>query len=105
MKLKIHPQYNQTIITCACGNVLHTSSTRKNIKVEVCSACHPFFTGKQKLVDSAGRVEKFKTRFKHTGGKTVRRKPKVAKKAIKYSKGRIAKKKAPEKPKKIKKKE
>ena len=105
MKVKIHPNYDQTTITCACGNVIHTGSTRKSIKVEVCSACHPFFTGKQKLMDSAGRVEKFKTRFKHTGGKTVRRKPKVAKKTIKYTKGRITKKKSPEKPKKTKKKE
>lgn len=59
MKDKIHPQYFETTITCACGNVVKTRSTVKNIRVEICSACHPFFTGKQKLIDSAGRVERF----------------------------------------------
>ncbi|MCK4428093.1 MAG: 50S ribosomal protein L31, partial [candidate division Zixibacteria bacterium] len=53
MKEKIHPKYFETTITCACGNVIHTRSTVKNIRVEICSACHPFFTGKQKLVDTA----------------------------------------------------
>jgi large subunit ribosomal protein L31 len=56
---KIHPQYFETTITCACGNVIKTRSTVKDIHVEICSACHPFFTGKQKLIDSAGRVERF----------------------------------------------
>jgi large subunit ribosomal protein L31 len=59
VKDKIHPQYFETTITCACGNVVKTRSTVKNIRVEICSACHPFFTGKQKLIDSAGRVERF----------------------------------------------
>ncbi|HEX9916214.1 MAG TPA: 50S ribosomal protein L31 [candidate division Zixibacteria bacterium] len=59
MKEKIHPQYFETTITCACGNVINTRSTVKDIHVEICSACHPFFTGKQKLIDSAGRVERF----------------------------------------------
>ena len=64
MKEKIHPKYFETTITCACGNVIHTRSTVKDIRVEICSACHPFFTGKQKLVDSAGRVERFRRKYK-----------------------------------------
>ena len=63
MKKKIHPDYRETTITCACGNVIHTGSTKQNIKVEICSACHPFFTGKEKFVDSAGRVEKFRRKY------------------------------------------
>ena len=63
MKENIHPKYEQTTITCACGNVIETGSTRGDIHVEVCSKCHPFFTGKQKLVDTGGRVDKFKKRF------------------------------------------
>lgn len=57
------PEYNITKITCACGNVIETRSTGKDIHVEICSACHPFFTGKQKLVDSAGRIDRFKKRY------------------------------------------
>ncbi|HUW23288.1 hypothetical protein ES705_22086 [subsurface metagenome] len=79
MKEKIHPKYFETTITCACGNVIHTRSTVKDIRVEICSACHPFFTGKQKLVDTAGRVEKFKQRYTKTAGKTVRKKTKIKK--------------------------
>ena len=63
MKEKIHPKYQDTTITCICGNVIHTRSTKTNIRVEICSACHPFFTGKQKFIDSAGRVEKFQKRY------------------------------------------
>jgi len=63
MKEKIHPKYEMTTITCACGNVIETRSTVKNIKVEICSACHPFFTGKQKLVDTAGRIERFRKKY------------------------------------------
>ena len=63
MKNGIHPKYEQTTIRCACGNVIETGSTRKDIRVEVCSKCHPFFTGKQKLVDTGGRVDRFKKRF------------------------------------------
>jgi len=63
MKKKIHPKYKETTITCACGEVIQTRSTRENIRVEICSKCHPFFTGKQKLVDTAGRVEKFRKRY------------------------------------------
>ena len=67
MKAGIHPDYMDTTITCACGEVVHTRSTRPEIRVEVCSKCHPFFTGKQKLVDSAGRVERFQRRYTKTG--------------------------------------
>jgi large subunit ribosomal protein L31 len=63
MKEAIHPRYEPTTITCACGNVIETRSTAKDIKVEICSSCHPFFTGKQKLVDTAGRVERFKRKY------------------------------------------
>ncbi len=64
MKDKIHPEYKDAIITCACGEVIHTRSTKQNLRVEICSKCHPFFTGKQKFVDSAGRVEKFLKKYK-----------------------------------------
>lgn len=63
MREGIHPKYEATTITCACGEVIETRSTKKNIKVEVCSKCHPFFTGKQKLNDIGGRVDRFKKRF------------------------------------------
>lgn len=63
MKKEIHPKYELTKITCACGNVFETKSTVKNLKVEICNACHPFFTGTQKLVDTTGRVERFKKRY------------------------------------------
>ncbi len=63
MRKDIHPVYEETTITCACGNVIKTRSTKKDIKVEICSKCHPFFTGKQKLVDTGGRVDRFKKRF------------------------------------------
>ena len=59
----IHPDYQETTITCACGNVIHTRSTKKDIRVEFCSKCHPFYTGKQKLVDTSGRVDMFKKRY------------------------------------------
>ncbi|MDR0496708.1 MAG: 50S ribosomal protein L31 [Treponema sp.] len=63
MKEKIHPKYEMTKISCACGNVIETRSTVRDIKVEICSACHPFFTGKQKLVDTAGRIERFRKKY------------------------------------------
>ncbi len=63
MKEKIHPNYAPTTVTCACGNVIETASTKKEIRVEICSKCHPFFTGRQKLVDTGGRVDRFKKRF------------------------------------------
>ena len=63
MKQGIHPNYVDCTITCACGNVIHTRSTKKDIRVEICSKCHPFFTGKQKLVDTSGRVDMFNKRY------------------------------------------
>ncbi len=63
MKQGIHPDYKRTTITCSCGNVIETSSTKANIRVEVCSKCHPFFTGKQKMVDTGGRVARFNKKF------------------------------------------
>lgn len=63
MREGIHPQYKETTITCACGEVIKTRSTKGDIKVEICSKCHPFFTGRQKLVDTGGRVDRFKRRF------------------------------------------
>jgi large subunit ribosomal protein L31 len=63
MKADIHPEYSETTIKCACGNVLEAGSTKADIRVEICSKCHPFFTGKQKLVDSAGRIERFRKKY------------------------------------------
>jgi len=63
MKKDLHPKYYRTTATCACGNVFEIGSTKKDIKVEICSNCHPYFTGKQKLVDSGGRVDKFKKKY------------------------------------------
>jgi len=63
MREKIHPKYEMTKISCACGNVIETRSTVKDLKVEICSTCHPFFTGKQKLVDTAGRIERFRRKY------------------------------------------
>jgi large subunit ribosomal protein L31 len=64
MKASIHPNYEETTVTCACGEVFHTRSTRKNIRVDICSKCHPFFTGEKKFLDSAGRIERFEQRYK-----------------------------------------
>jgi large subunit ribosomal protein L31 len=63
MKKEGHPKYVATTIECACGNKIETRATVENMKVEICSACHPYFTGKQKFVDSAGRIEKFKKKY------------------------------------------
>jgi large subunit ribosomal protein L31 len=63
MKAGIHPKYETATVHCACGDTFETRSTVKNISVEICSACHPYFTGKQKLVDTAGRVERFRQRY------------------------------------------
>jgi large subunit ribosomal protein L31 len=80
MKKDIHPTYYpETKIQCACGNVLEVGSTVENLKVEVCSACHPLYTGKQKLLDKAGRVEKFKTRMAKSTAKQAAKKPKTGK--------------------------
>lgn len=63
MKPNIHPRYGQTTITCACGEVYHVGSTKQNLRVEICAKCHPFFTGKQRIVDTGGRVERFKKKY------------------------------------------
>ena len=63
MKTGIHPEYKGARIICACGNIIETRSTVEEIHVEICSSCHPFFTGRQKLVDTAGRVEKFRAKY------------------------------------------
>ena len=63
MKADIHPQYEETTIKCACGHTFTVGSTKKEISVEICSQCHPFFTGKQKLVDTAGRIERFRKKY------------------------------------------
>ena len=63
MKADIHPEYGITQIKCACGNVIEAGSTKSDISVEICSNCHPFFTGKQKLIDTAGRIERFRKKY------------------------------------------
>jgi large subunit ribosomal protein L31 len=72
MKPGIHPEYVECTVVCACGNTFQTRSTKPSIKLEICSNCHPFFTGRQKFVDTAGRVERFQKRFAKTGGETVK---------------------------------
>lgn len=64
MKPKIHPKYEKSTVTCACGNTFVTRSTKGDMKVEICSRCHPFFSGEQKLIDSAGRIERFNRKYK-----------------------------------------
>ncbi len=63
MKKDIHPKYVATTISCACGNTIEVGSTKSGIKIEICSKCHPFFTGKQKLIDTAGRIERFRKKY------------------------------------------
>lgn len=67
MKKDIHPKYYDVQVKCHCGNVIDTGSIKKEIRVEICSACHPFFTGTQKLVDTAGRVERFRRKYEGVG--------------------------------------
>lgn len=81
MKKEIHPQYHSNaVITCACGNKIKTGSTAESIHVEICSACHPFFTGAKKIIDTAGRVEKFKARQAKARPKLVAKIAKTSKK-------------------------
>ena len=63
MKEGIHPEYGESVVRCACGETFTTGSTKKELKVDICSKCHPFFTGRQKLVDTGGRVDRFKKRY------------------------------------------
>jgi large subunit ribosomal protein L31 len=66
MKQGIHPKYEKIIVTCACGNTFETKSTKKEMHVDICNVCHPFYTGKQKILDTAGRVEKFNRKYNLT---------------------------------------
>ncbi len=96
MKEGIHPEYKETVIKCACGATYATRSTKQNIHVEICSACHPFYTGKQKLVDTAGMVEKFQKKMAKKTGEVKRAKGKKAKAAAKEKvSAKKAKKEAP----------
>ncbi len=79
MKEGIHPDYPPSNVTCACGNTFITRSTRGDIAVDVCSACHPFYTGTQKLIDAAGRVDRFRKRYEAKGAKPAAAKPEAEK--------------------------
>ena len=74
MKKDIHPQYYETKVHCGCGNEFATRSTVKELRVDICNECHPFYTGKQKFVDTEGRIEKFKSKFANTGYASLKRK-------------------------------
>ena len=73
MKDKIHPKYHETKVTCGCGNSFVTRSTRPEMKVDICNVCHPFYTGKLKYIDTAGRIDKFNKRFEKTGYASLNR--------------------------------
>ena len=95
MKKKIHPKYHpKAKVTCACGNTFETGSTQPELKVEICSACHPFYTGKSKLVDTARRVEKFEAKRKKTAAlkETAKKRKKTTKKKTGQSKKKVTKK-------------
>ena len=79
MKKDIHPQYEEATVHCSCGNTFTTRSTKKELHVELCSQCHPFYTGKQKLVDSGGRVDRFKKRLEKKADEPAQPKVKAAK--------------------------
>jgi large subunit ribosomal protein L31 len=81
MKEGIHPEYQEAVFRCACGAEINTISSKPEYKIEICSACHPFFTGKQKLVDSAGRVERFMKKYGETAVATGKKPAKTRKKA------------------------
>ncbi|KKQ95266.1 MAG: 50S ribosomal protein L31 [candidate division CPR2 bacterium GW2011_GWC1_39_9] len=86
MKKEIHPNYGKSIVECACGNKWETKSTISSIKVELCASCHPFFTGKQKLIDTAGRVDKFRARVTAAEGskdQVISKKVKIAERSAK----------------------
>lgn len=89
MKKDTHPKFNECKVTCVCGNTFTTGSTEKEIKVELCSACHPFYTGKQKLVDTARRVEKYEAKLKAKKDTGVGKKAKRAKRASEKSKKEV----------------
>jgi large subunit ribosomal protein L31 len=95
MKKDIHPKYYEDAkVICACGNVFSTGSTKQEIRIDLCSACHPFYTGKQKLVDTARRVEKFQAKLEASGkisGKRISKKEKLSAKAAKKASKRVEK--------------
>ena len=78
MKKDIHPEYVETVVKCGCGNTFKTRSTKKELKIDICNACHPFYTGKLKYIDTAGRIEKFKTKFAGAGYASLKRGKKAA---------------------------
>ena len=78
MKKDIHPEYFETDVKCGCGNSFKTRSTRKELKVDICSVCHPFYTGKQKFIDTEGRIQKFKNKFAGAGYASLKRGKKKA---------------------------
>ena len=80
MKEGIHPEYHETTVTCGCGNTFQTGSTRPELKVDICNACHPFYTGKLKFVDTAGRIEKFSNKFAAGSYSSLQTKKKPGKK-------------------------
>ncbi|MDP7267475.1 MAG: 50S ribosomal protein L31 [Pirellulales bacterium] len=80
MKTTIHPEYHVCQVKCGCGNKFTTRSTRKELKVDICNVCHPFYTGKQKFIDTEGRIEKFKTKFSAAGYASLKRGKKKASK-------------------------
>ena len=81
LKDDIHPRYGHTVVRCGCGNSFATRSTVPEIKVDICNVCHPFFTGKLKFVDTAGRIEKFKSKFASAGYASLKKKPAAASEA------------------------
>ena len=81
MKKDIHPKYHETKVTCGCGNSFKTRSTMKELKVDICNACHPFYTGRLKFVDTAGRIEKFRNKFAEAGYASLKQSQKKKKPA------------------------
>ena len=78
MKENIHPEYVETVVKCGCGNTFMTRSTKRELKVDICNVCHPFYTGKLKYIDTAGRIEKFKSKFAGSGYASLKRGKKEA---------------------------
>lgn len=81
MKQGIHPKYQETTVTCACGNTFTTRSTRQNLRTDLCNVCHPFYTGEQRIVDTAGQVERFMKRMEAASGKPSKRQVRLAARA------------------------
>ncbi len=88
MKENIHPNYKQCIVSCACGNTFETRSTQDKIHVEICSECHPFYTGKQKLIDTAGRVEQYRRKYERARQEQVQIKEQAVRQPVAAAKGK-----------------